>query len=52
MNYIGWGSEDYDEDEYGDSDYYDPTYAVGNNPGSSYSSYNPYGNYHPARDDK
>lgn len=52
MNYIGWGSEEYDdEDEYGDSDYYYPTSVVGNNPGSSYSFYNPYGNYHPARDD-
>lgn len=53
MNYLGYGDgEDYDE--YGESDYFYPQFdsnALGN-AGSSYSFYNPYGNYHPARDDK
>ena len=58
MNFLGFGEEEY-EDEYGEADYFYPSFESagllqggGQGLGSSYSFYNPYGNYHPARDDK
>ncbi|KAF2355741.1 hypothetical protein FHG87_013503 [Trinorchestia longiramus] len=53
MNYLGYGSDD-EYDDYAESDYFYPSLdssALIGNPGSSYSFYNPYGNYQPARDD-
>lgn len=53
MNYLGYGSDE-EFEEYDESDYFYPSFDSNllSNSGSSYSFYNPYGNYQPARDDK
>merc|ERR1719167_601783 len=50
MNLFGYG-DDYEDDYSGGDYFYEPSENMFGNGHSSYAFYNPYGNYHPARDD-